>query len=87
MQEKTDPWCGLRIQVRQRLARAVAQLLDTGELRRADIQRFGEVSTPQASLDIREIMQRMPGLMFYDKSMKCYRLRPGYSAKYGKAKP
>lgn len=75
MQEKTDPWCGLRIQVRQRLAAAVAHLHETGKLRRADIQRFGEVSTPQASMDIQTIKLRMPNLMEYDPSEKCYVLR------------
>lgn len=77
MSENQDPWHGLRIQVRQRLAAAVAHLHATGQLRRADIQRFGEVSTPQASADINLIKKRMPGLLKYDKSQKCYRLKNG----------
>lgn len=75
MSENQDPWHGLRIQVRQRLAAAVAHLHQTGSLRRADIQRFGEVSTPQASADINLIKKRMPGLLKYDKSLRCYRIR------------
>lgn len=70
-----DPWHGLRIQVRQRLAKAVEHLCVTGSLRRADIMRIGEVSVPQASADINEIKRRMPRLMEYDTSEKCYRLR------------
>lgn len=72
---KSDPWSGLRIQVRQRLAAAVAHLRETGQLRRADIQRIGEVSVPQASADINEIKRRLPSLMEYDLSLKCYRLK------------
>ncbi len=75
MKETQDPWSGLRIQVRHRLAAAVEHLHATGKLRRADIERFGEISTPQASADINEIKRRMPGLMEYDASAKCYRLR------------
>lgn len=82
MTEKQDIWHGLRIQVRQRLAKAVEHLHKTGSLRRSDIQRFGEVSIPQATADINEIKKRMPGLMEYDHSVKSYRLRPGYSGKY-----
>ncbi len=69
------PWNGLRIQVRQRLAAAVKHLYATGQLRRADICRIGEVSVPQASADINEIKRRLPSLMAYDGSAKCYRLR------------
>lgn len=82
MTETQDIWQGLRIQVRQRLAKAVDHLLKTGTLRRADLQRFGEISIPQASADMNEIKRRMPGLMEYDHSIKSYRLRPGYSTKY-----
>lgn len=71
------PWAGLRLHVRQRLDAAVAHLKKTGQLRRADIQRIAEVSVPQASADIKEIKSRMPGLMEYDPSAKCYRLRKG----------
>lgn len=77
MSQKQDPWQGLRLQVRWRLAKAVDYLRETGRLRRSDIMRFGEVSTPQASSDIREIKRRMPDLMEYDPSEKCYRLRHG----------
>lgn len=51
--------------------------MKTGKLRRSDIQRFGEVSVPQASADIAEIKRRLPRLMEYDTSEKCYRLREG----------
>lgn len=77
MSTTQDPWCGLRIQVRQRLAAAVEHLKKTGKLRRSDIQKFGEVSVPQASADIAEIKRRLPRLMEYDTSEKCYRLREG----------
>lgn len=75
MAQKIDPWQGLRIQVRRRLSEAVDHLRQTGQLRRADIMRIGEVSVPQASADINEIKKRMPRLMEYDPSEKCYRLR------------
>ena len=75
MAQKQDPWNGLRIQVRRRLSEAVEHLHQTGSLRRSDIERIGEVSTPQASLDISEIKRRLPGLLEYDTSEKCYRLR------------
>jgi len=65
-------WSGLRPAVRIRLSRAVGHLRATGALQRADIERFGEVSTAQASVDIAEIQRRLPGLMTYDTSEKCY---------------
>ncbi len=61
--------------MRARLAAALDHLYATGQLRRADICRFGEVSVPQASADINEIKKRLPGLLEYDTSAKCYRLR------------
>ena len=66
---------GLRLSVRERIARAVNHAQETGTLNRADICRIGEVSTPQASLDIREIMARFPTLLTYDASAKTYRAR------------
>lgn len=65
-------WDGLRPAVRTRLSQAVDHLLETGKLNRADIERVGEVSTPQASLDMAEIISRLPNLMRYDPSAKCY---------------
>lgn len=65
-------WYGLRPAVRARLSRAVQHLRERGTLRRSDIEYLGEVSTPQASLDIAEIQKRLPGLMRYDASAKCY---------------
>lgn len=69
-----DPLAGLRIQVRQRLQSAIRHLKSTGTLNRADIQRIGEITAPQASADINLIKQRFPDLMAYDASAKCYRL-------------
>lgn len=65
-------WEGLRPAVRVRLSQAVDHLLKTGSLNRADIERIGEVSTPQASADINEIQNRLPHLMRYDPSAKRY---------------
>lgn len=67
--------CGLRLSVRERLARAINHAQKTGTLNRADICRIGEVSVPQASADIREIMARFPRLLAYDKSAKVYLAR------------
>jgi hypothetical protein len=69
---KPSPWAGLRPAVRLRLSEAVERLRETGTLNRADIQRIGEVSMPQASSDIAEIKKRFPDLMRYDRSAKCY---------------
>lgn len=69
-------WSGLRKPQRHRLAHAVRHLINTGSLNRADIMRDGEVSQPQASLDLRTIRERQPGLMIYDASAKHYKLSP-----------
>jgi len=71
-----DPLAGLRLQVRHRLHAAIRHLKATGSLNRADIQRLGEVSVPQASADLNLIKARFPGLMTYDASAKCYRIAP-----------
>jgi hypothetical protein len=70
----SDTWRGLRLAVRTRLAAAMRHLLNHGTLNRADIQRIGEVSTPQASADIRLIEERTKALT-YDVRAKCYRLK------------
>jgi hypothetical protein len=67
-------WAGLKLPARNRMAAACRHLLDTGTLQRSDIMRLGEVSKPQASLDIRLIIERAPELMTYDKVARCYRL-------------
>lgn len=67
-----DTWAGLRPAVRMRLRQAVAKLRLSGTLNRKDIETIGEVSTPQASVDLREIIARCPGLMRYDRSLKTY---------------
>jgi hypothetical protein len=64
---------GLRLSVRERLARAINHVQTTGTLNRSDICDIGEVSVPQASTDIREIMLRFPRLLKYDASAKTYR--------------
>ena len=68
-------WAGLRLAARNRLASACRHLIDTGQLNRADIMRLGEVSQPQASLDISAILTRAPELMEYDTAGRCYRLK------------
>lgn len=66
-------WGGLRLAQRERLSAAVRHLHDTGSLRRKDIMQLGEVSVPQASIDINEIKRRLPALLEYDGQAKCYR--------------
>lgn len=67
-------WAGLRLAVRMRLAGAVAHLLLTNSLNRADLMRIGEVSAAQAAIDLRTMQERVPWLMAYDKSGRTYRL-------------
>lgn len=43
-----------------------------GFINREHIQKKFGVSTPQASVDIREALSRWPNLMAYDKSLKQY---------------
>lgn len=69
-----EAWKGLRLAARTRLAAVAAHLIATGTLQRADIVTIGEVSVPQASLDIKAILSRAPDLMTYDASGRCYRL-------------
>lgn len=66
---------GLRLSVRERLARAISHAQTTGTLNRSDICDIGEVSVPQVSMDIREIINRFPRLLKYDASAKTYRTR------------
>lgn len=73
---RRDRLAGLRIQVRHRIESAINHLISTGSINRADLERIGEVSTPQASADIQLILTRFPGLMAYDRSAKCYVLAP-----------
>ncbi|CCJ07035.1 hypothetical protein [Methylocystis sp. SC2] len=63
---------GLRLSVRERLARAINHAQITGTINRADIRRLGEVSVTQASIDLREIKARFPKLLVYDVSAKTY---------------
>ena len=65
-------WGGLRPAARSRLSRAVTQIVTTGKLRRCDIMKLGEVSKIQASKDLGIIRKRLPNLMRYDRSLKCY---------------
>lgn len=65
-------WDGLKLSQRQRCARAVMHVRMYNALNRKDIMSMGEVSTPQASSDIREILKRCPGLMYYDVRKKHY---------------
>jgi hypothetical protein len=73
----TDPnsttWRGLRLAQRTRIAAAMKHLLSTGTLNRADIQRIGEVSVPQASIDI-SVIQKRTSALAYDRHSKTYRL-------------
>jgi hypothetical protein len=77
---EAEAWAGLKLPARTRLANACRHLIDNGTLQRADIMRLGEVSQPQASLDIRAILERAPDLMTYDKAAKCYRLAEAKAA-------
>jgi len=43
-----------------------------GFINREHIQKKFGVSTPQASLDLREAMKRWPGMLAYDMKMKRY---------------
>ena len=69
---KVEIWNGLRPAARFRLQSAVEHLVKNGSLNRAYIEKIGEVTTAQASYDIREILKRLPNLMRYDRSRKCY---------------
>ena len=73
-------WEGLRLSIRSRYAAACCHLLDHGTIQRADVMRIGEVSRPQASLDLRGIQERCPGLMVYDKTARCYKLASAEAA-------
>lgn len=44
-----------------------------GFIQRAHIERKFDVSTPQASLDLRRFQEEHPGVIRYDKSAKMYR--------------
>lgn len=81
MTDWTDPnaWGDLRLSARTRLARAFRILLWAGKLNRADLQRIGEISVAQASIDLRTL-QRATGALVYDKSAKCYRLKQQLAA-------
>jgi hypothetical protein len=43
-----------------------------GYINREHIERKFSVSTPQASMDLRQFMKAHPGAMFYDMSAKRY---------------
>jgi hypothetical protein len=76
----TDPnstiWRGLKLAQRTRIAAAMKHLLSTGTLNRADIQRIGEVSVPQASIDI-SVIQKRTSALAYDRHSKTYRIAEG----------
>lgn len=71
----SNTWDGLKLPQRMRCARAVYHINTRGVLSRQDIMGIGEVSVNQASIDLREIQKRLPNLMGYDKSRKCYVLK------------
>ncbi|MCW1839425.1 helix-turn-helix domain-containing protein [Prosthecomicrobium hirschii] len=68
-------WQGLKLPIRRRFAEAVAHFHATGRLNRSDIMRLGDVSIAQASIDLKEISARLPGLMVLDPRAKGY-VRP-----------
>lgn len=49
-----------------------------GTINRAALEDFFGISTPQASLDLKEYMRRAPGNLEYDRSAKTYRRAPGF---------
>lgn len=75
--QRDDRLSGLRKGQRDRIAASIAHLRETGHINRADIMRIGEVSMPQASVDLGIIMEQMPGLIQYDRKRKCYVLTEG----------
>ncbi len=78
MNDWTDPrsptWRGLSFSARWRCTEAMKHLLAHGSLRRADIQRIGDVSLPTASNDLGQIVKRT-NAMDYDVRDKCYVLK------------
>lgn len=43
-----------------------------GQINRENIMRKFQISQPQASIDIREVLRRWPGLMTYNRITKRY---------------
>jgi hypothetical protein len=57
-------------------------LEEYGTVNRSAIERFFDLSTPQASLDIRAYIEAAPDNMEYDRVAKCYRRTATFSRKY-----
>jgi hypothetical protein len=68
----TKPSPGLSWSVLQRLRFIDFRLCWDGRINRGDLMETFGVSVPQASLDLREYMERAPGNMEYNKSQKFY---------------
>lgn len=58
--------------VEQRIAWIKESVEIFGYVNREHVMKKFGVSTPQASVDIREVMRRWPDLMEYDTSLKRY---------------
>lgn len=71
-----DPFADLKKSQRDRIWQAIDFVCKHNKLRRRDLMEMGEVSEPQASIDIRMIMQRMPNFMQYDRQLRMYVLTP-----------
>jgi hypothetical protein len=63
----------IKYAVEQRLRLIDFLVAHYGTLRREAIVDYFGISTPQASLDIRQYMELAPSNLAYDKHSKCYR--------------
>lgn len=58
-----------------------------GRLNRSDLTSFFGISVPQATLDIKEYLERAPGNAAYDRSTRVYVASPAFKALYPTNEP
>lgn len=66
----------MRYQVKQRMDFILSVLKEKGTLNRSDLTKQFNISTPQASLDIKMFLKLYPKILTYDPNKKHYIFNP-----------
>ncbi len=72
----------MRWSVDQRLTFIETRLYWEGQINRKDLEKFFNISTPQASSDFKQYLAECPENMYYDASEKAYKITPEFHPKY-----
>lgn len=77
----------MRWSIDQRLAFIETRLYWEGQLNRKDLKEFFNISTPQASADLKRYSEAAPRNMYYDPSEKVYKATPEFEPHFISTEP